>query len=85
MTRSNIISIDTHRVAQLAAARPRGGVDDSPGSTPVDLHACLAMPSARAGQVAPRAVLRRLGHTVPIAIAVLSALYFGAQLIRGVL
>lgn len=40
---------------------------------------CLA---ARAGQASPRAVLRRLGHTVPIAIAVITALYFGGQLLR---
>jgi hypothetical protein len=44
-----------------------------------------AMPSARAGQASPRAEFHRLGHTVPIAIAAWSALYFAAQLLRGAL
>jgi hypothetical protein len=44
-----------------------------------------AMPTARAGQATPRAVLRRLGHAVPIAIAVFCVVWFGGQLIRAVL
>lgn len=41
-----------------------------------------AMPSARAGQATPRAVLRRLGHSVPITIAIFCVLYFGAEFLR---
>jgi hypothetical protein len=36
----------------------------------------------RARQASPRAVLHRLGHTVPIAIAVLCILYFVAEFLR---
>jgi hypothetical protein len=42
-----------------------------------------AMPSARAGRATPQALLRGLGHSAPIAIAIWAALYFLAQLIRG--
>jgi hypothetical protein len=42
-----------------------------------------AMPSARAGRASHRAVLRRLGHSATITIAVFCIVYFGGQLLRG--
>jgi hypothetical protein len=43
------------------------------------------MPSARAGRASPRAVFHRLVHSATIAIAVFCIVYFGLQLLRGVL
>jgi hypothetical protein len=43
----------------------------------------LAMPSARAGHASHRALLRSLGHSVPIAIAVFAATWFAAALVSG--
>jgi hypothetical protein len=48
-------------------------------------HLRVAMPSARAGRPSARAVLRRLGNSATIAIAVFCVVYFGLQLVRGAL
>lgn len=50
-----------------------------------DIVRFLAMPSARAGQPSARAVLRRLGYAVPIAIAAFCVVWFAGQLLRAVL
>lgn len=76
--------IDLHRA--LAANERRLRKPPSFFATlAADAREFLAMPTARAGRATPRTALRRFVHSATIAIAVFCVVYFGLQLLRGVL
>jgi hypothetical protein len=72
MNRPQLIIDNTHRAISLPDAWQAE-------------HLMVAMPSARADRPTARAVLRRLGNSATIAIAVFCIIYFGLQFVRGVL